>query len=204
MSVVNDQDVIEAVGGLPDATRLAEMLDAGGNPNAKLGGRTALDFAVGYKYLDKVKILLAHGADPNIPEDPDPNAEGRSVTPLINAVRHDNQKELVEVLLKGGADPNQTDDLGMTPLMSAATFGATENARLLVQYGADAGRTTEVGQDALYFAMSRDRPDMVGFLLGCGLNPTVLPRGGGLSALQKAQNRNLVGTVALLKEKGFI
>ncbi len=200
---VNDIDVVAAVGGLPDPARLANVLASGANPNAKESGRTALDLAVGLGYVDKVRILLEHGANPNIPGDPDPNDEGRFCTPLIGAVRHDSRRELVELLLRGGADPNQPDNLGMTPLMYASTFGATEIVKLLVESGADVRTATDDGQDALYFAMSRDRPDLVRYLLDSGLNPTSRPASGGLSALQRARKNNLIGALAVLKEKGY-
>ncbi len=44
---------------------------------------------------------------------------------------------LVELLLKHGYDPNETNAFGKTPLMYAAQFNDLESAKLLVKYGAN-------------------------------------------------------------------
>ena len=68
----------------------------------------------------------------------DVNAQGGAsqMTALHFAV-HKKQKELVEILLAKGADPNKRDSTGETPLHLAAFTGAPEIARLLVNAGAD-------------------------------------------------------------------
>jgi cytohesin len=203
MDSLNDRVVVDAVGGLPDPVPLKRILESGANPNAKDSGRTALHLAVGYGYVEKARLLLQHGADPNAPSDPDPNDDGRFVTPLIGAVSHDGRRALVELLLGAGADPNQTDNLGMSPMMYASIFGATEIVELLLAHGADASRTTNDGSDALYFAMSRDRPELVRLLIDAGLDPTKKPQGGGLSAIDRAKKRNLIGALTIMKEKGY-
>lgn len=43
----------------------------------------------------------------------------------------------MEVLLKAGADPNGTDESGMSYLKRATIFGNNELANLLRLYGAD-------------------------------------------------------------------
>jgi hypothetical protein len=202
MQKTSDEDVIEAVGGLPDTTHLAQVLDSGGNPNAMHLGRSALDWAVSYRYLDKVRLLLSHGANPNVLEQTRSDSEGHAITPLIGAVRHDSNRELVELLLDSGADPNLADGTEMTPLMCAASAGATEVAKLLVTRGADVHRTTDDGQDALYFAMTRDRPELVRFLLGCGLDPKASPTGRS-SAMDRAQRQKLTGALTVLEERGY-
>jgi hypothetical protein len=46
---------------------VAVLLDAGANPNARVGsGHTALIMAAGYGYTGTVKLLLARGADPRL------------------------------------------------------------------------------------------------------------------------------------------
>lgn len=197
------KDVVDAVGGLPDPKDLETVLLAGGDPNAKVDGRPALDYAVTLGYEDKVRLLLRHGADPNVHEDPDPTDDGRFITPLIGATRNDAHLEIVKQLLAAGANPNQCDDLGMTPLMSAASFGATAAFNLLLKSGANPKAETSSGQTALHFAMVRDSPNIVRSLIQLGLDPKKAPAGGGLSPAQLAEKRGHAASAAVLKELGY-
>jgi len=81
------------------------------------------------------KILLQHGANPNIC-----TADG--VTPLRVATTVVEGREIVAVLLAGGANPNLKDKDGCTPLMYA---GDPTSAKLLIQYGADVNATDNKG-----------------------------------------------------------
>ena len=198
------KDVIDAVGGLPGPENLEHVLLAGGDPNAKIDGRPALDHAVTLGYEDKVQLLLRHGADPNMHEDPDPLDDGRFVTPLIVATRNDTRLRIIKQLLAAGANPNQCDDLGMTPLMCAASFGAAAAFNLLLESGANPGSETSDGQTALHFVMVRDSPDIVRRLIQLGLDPKKPSAGGGLSPAQLAQKRGHTATIAVLKELGYI
>jgi ankyrin repeat protein len=135
-------------------------------------------------------------------EDPDPVNNDRYITPLIEAVRMDSKSEIVEILLQAGADPNLRDSLSMTPLMSACTHRATHNVELLIAWNADVKAVTDDGLDALYFAMSRDSPEIVQSLLELGLDP-VKPYRSGLTALSKAKQNNLRGALEVLRKAGY-
>jgi hypothetical protein len=76
MPIPTETDVMNAVAGLPNSPQLADVLRAGGNPNSKMGGQTALGRAVVLAYVDKVRLLLRHGANPNRSEDPDVSNQG--------------------------------------------------------------------------------------------------------------------------------
>lgn len=71
-------------------------------------GRTALHFAVAIGRLDLVELLLAYGADSDIPD-----KDG--YTPLHMASGY-LQLTVVQRLLDAGADPDFPDDQGRTPL----------------------------------------------------------------------------------------
>ncbi len=79
-------------------------------------------------YLQIVQLLLAHGANPNIPD-------GFGVTPLDVAVFRE-RNATAAALLQAGADPNRRDPYGKTPLEWAAYQGNTQMVRLLQAYGA--------------------------------------------------------------------
>jgi ankyrin repeat protein len=73
------------------------------------------------------KLLLVHGAHPNVRDTVDGN------TPLIIAVGK-GYKDVAEVLLANGADVNAADKMG-TPLAWAIHTGHTDIANFLRQHG---------------------------------------------------------------------
>jgi uncharacterized protein len=74
-----------------------------------------------------VKLLLTHGAHPDVREKVDGN------TPLIIATGK-GYKDVAEVLLANGADVNAADKKG-TPLAWAIHTGHPDIAKLLRQHG---------------------------------------------------------------------
>jgi ankyrin repeat protein len=78
-----------------DASLLAAMLEAGGDPNLRNdAGATALMWAI--EDAQKVRLLLEHGADANVA-----SVYGR--TPLLLATGLGRPAEVVQLLLKSGA-----------------------------------------------------------------------------------------------------
>ena len=73
------------------------------------------------------RLLLDHGADPNLPEEGAPRGAS-----LLIAVG-DRQREIVRMLLAHGADPNADVDSSGTPMTRAE--GDRELRELLAQYG---------------------------------------------------------------------
>ena len=79
-------------------------------------------------HWSEVKELLEFGMDPN--------KRRNGTTPLIRAARR-NQPMVIKELIKAGADINDTDDDGFTPLMIAALNGYFEAMNALIDTGAD-------------------------------------------------------------------
>jgi ankyrin repeat protein len=75
------------------------------------------------------RMLLDHGADPNLPEEGAPR--GLSLWIAVN----DRQREIVELLLAHGADPNAEVDSSGTPMSQASHVRAPELAELLRRHG---------------------------------------------------------------------
>ena len=96
-----------------DSAALELFLRAGIEPDAVSAGYSMLEHAS--KNPTLVAILLAAGADPN--------TSGGVSTPLIEAVSH-GTTAVATILLKAGADIDQADATGRTPLMAAAEQGA--------------------------------------------------------------------------------
>lgn len=103
---------------------------------AELTGKTALLIACEEGNEEMVKFLLDHDADPNIPST-------KNKTPLQVAVemrsssstreRHANRLRIIEMLLTRAADSNQRDNLGNTPLYTAASNGDLKVVQLLLE-----------------------------------------------------------------------
>ena len=132
------------------ASTAEALLSKGAAPNAKtIHGFTALHQASSQSAAKVIEILLAHRADVNA-------VDNDNVTPLNQAIRYgnnDKRKEVVEILLKGGANVNtrSTRD-GTTPLFNAISRNEVEIIKLLIAHGADLNITGAVGNIALYLA----------------------------------------------------
>jgi uncharacterized protein YceK len=76
--------------------------------------------------------------------------------------------ELVQQLLAAGADVNNTDSWGHTPLISACWAGHKDIVQVLLERGADVKATTPRGWTALRFATKLGHPEMVELLKAAG------------------------------------
>ena len=169
-----------------DVDRVAKLLNAGADPNepgksrygsggnippihAAIGELEAFGEDVPAGPIDFVVLLLRDGARVN---GWDVSKEG---SPLLDAVLM-NHLEAVRLLLAAGADPNVRDGEGESPLRFCAEKGYVEMARLLLLCGAT--KTMHegggpAGMNALGYAATRLRVDMVRLLLAHGADPLV-------------------------------
>lgn len=104
-------DIIQKEGGVSSLQEVFALR----NPE----GQTPLLYAVDHDDYERVKILLAYGADPNARDTG--MYEGTSEnTPLHRAVYHGdslNTLLIMDALLRAGANPNLANDYGSTPLL---------------------------------------------------------------------------------------
>jgi ankyrin repeat protein len=135
-----------------------------------------------------VKVLLAHGADPNArlnQQKPSVRTldeiELQGATPLALAAEV-NSLDAIKALVDGGADPTIPTAKGTTPLMLAAGAGtdvqrrrspeeralAVETARFLVEHGVDVNAVGQFGWTALHSAAYQGLNDVVEYLAGKG------------------------------------
>ena len=116
--------------------------------------------------LGKVAAVKVHGAD----APPDEPATPQRNTALIWAAR-DGRKDILEVLLEGGADVHKANQAGVTALMTAAAGGWEPCVTLLINAGADplastaSGRTAaSYAQQGMNVATAADKPRFVAVL----------------------------------------
>jgi len=130
-----------------------KSLASGVEPDARLSddGETAMALAVQGGHVSVVRALLGAGADANL------RADGE--TPLHRALSQQaleprSRPDVIRALVHGGADPNQRDHDGLTPLMRAVIEGrgAERTVRLLVSLGADLEAEHSSGLRALDLA----------------------------------------------------
>ncbi len=122
--------------------------------------RTYLTYAIRYKQPDLVKYLLEKGANVNGPD--------IVYTPLFFATIQ-LEKDIVQLLLEYGADPNQGSRINyilLKPIHMAIAKDQLEILQLLVEGGADLNDNTF--QLPLSLAMEEKKPAMVDFLLEAG------------------------------------
>lgn len=142
------------------------LLKRGANVEAReqWGGQTALMWAAAQGQADMVRTLLRHRADANARAtvhewERRVTAEGRpkdmnrgGFTALLYAARED-CLACARELLRGGADIDQPDPDGVTPLILALMNVRWDMAKLLIEHGADVNLWDFYGQTPLYAAI---------------------------------------------------
>ena len=113
----------------------------------------AINFAATWQGDEAIRLLCAHGADPDTRD-----SDGR--TPLMRACRKGHTPS-VQALLDAGADPNLVDADGLIALMYAAQKTKVDNVQLLLDRGADPSVRDKLGRSALDVAQEAGRTKVV-------------------------------------------
>jgi ankyrin repeat protein len=145
-----------------DPSITAYLLSKGANPDTQTNENGASVLA-GLCYVNQtecVRLLLAHGANPN-------RGRGESLeTPLHHALAGGADIEVIRLLIDSGADVNarttpgvcshnfygSTPTRGETPLHRAAAFASIEIVRLLLEAGADGAARDVHGESSHIWA----------------------------------------------------
>ncbi len=157
---INDGAVLHDLARLPKDESTAELaallLDNGAEVDAvDKNGNTPLWFAILKPNLLLINILLAHHADPNLPD-----AKGRTLLHRLSYVEfsgwgHDGPAgvdRLLQLLLNNGAMVSAKDRDGRTPLHFALADGRYTLARILLDNGADANAKDNAGRTPMDLA----------------------------------------------------
>jgi uncharacterized protein len=126
-----------------DIEALRDALAGGWDGNARSpDGFTPLGLAAFFSRAAIFDLLLPLTHDVNeAATNPQQVAALHAATAARNA-------EMVEKLLRAGADPNQRQAGGVTPLHAAANHGDTAIVAMLMLFGADPGLSDASGRDA--------------------------------------------------------
>ena len=182
-------------------------------------GNTPLHIAALHDQPAIAALLIANGADVNAQNDPDAreataalyyNKKAYGETPLTLALLSFHHKEMVELLLTHGADPNITIHIQDTPLHRAVERDLPYDLELLLANGADPDTINLSGSTSVHSAVAHGQTKILEMLLDYGANPNAKD-GGGHTPLYYAQNayRSYYGetssnekAIAILKAHG--
>ena len=125
------------------------------------------EYYISRKQIETIKIILKY-----YPQLVDiPNCKYSKKTPLYKASGDFSNYELVELLLKYGADPNILNGKGKnTALMISSSYNDVKIANLLLQYGANYDLQNSFKETALHIACWPGNLNMVKLLLKHGAN----------------------------------
>ena len=152
-----------------DPAKVEDSLRAGADPNAKNEkGMPALHLAL--ESADAVRILLEHGATPDIRDN-----YGNSALHDGGGERyyHSCVIESFRLLLEHGVSVNATNKYGVTPLMNACWCSETdiEVIKFLIENGADVNAKDNQNTTALHCAIYDGQIKVVNLLLASGASP---------------------------------
>jgi hypothetical protein len=175
------------------AVMLAGTIYARNHPELRAGRGDKLILAAKAGDEEAVRYWLGRGADPNAVDESDRNALWSTESPQvarllidhgadINAIGDAEDKEtalhaacrhgrveMIDLLIKSGAQLDVRNALGETPLMKAAQSGELEAVQRLVASGANLNlRSGQNNATALGLARSDDRYEIVEFLRQAG------------------------------------
>jgi ankyrin repeat protein len=158
---------------------------------------TALRLA-GSTHPDIVKLLLEHGADPNVRD-----FYGKTLLVSVCEAGADRDPETLRLLLDHGADPNIGGDNG-APLLYAINLGEHGNVeivRVLLAHGAKPDAKDRTQTPALMCAVDKHNVEIVKALIASKVNLNATDSLGH-TALKSAEDRQLTEIAALLKKAG--
>lgn len=152
-----------------DGVRLAIL--GGANPNAcEEDGITAMHIAAEKRFLNVAEIIVSTSKKKKL--DLNLDAESRfGETPLLIATKS-NSFDMVEFLLKNGADPNINVQYGRSPIQIAILAGFVNITILLISYNADVNTVDSFNHTPLSNALfSYHSFVMIKHLLRAGADP---------------------------------
>lgn len=151
-----------------DTDSIALLLRYGADANGfDREGITPLFAATRAQCFDSAKVLLKHGADPNLSAGPD------SESPLSLAACQ-NQIDFVQLYLANGGDACYIMENGSTALVQSMNkVVGIKVLEIMLAAGADPNTKNGEGTTALFQAIQANRVDLMTVLLDHGANPNL-------------------------------
>ena len=148
-----------------DHTAAKAELESGASPNIRdYRGYTLLEIASSLGDENIVSLLLDFGADPNV----EPLARPSSTTAIREAIGR-GHIQVLEVLLKNGADPHLEIKAGRSVMHSAAKWAVPDFVDILLKLGVDPDyHNSHIPFTPLFYAQSHE---VVEKLLLAGADP---------------------------------
>lgn len=138
----------------PDIPAVTALLDAGFPVDIKDNkDRNVLMYACIRKNRDLVKLLLDHGANPEITM-----RDGDTTALFFACHGRGTDVDVVKMLLDHGANPRRVGQRGYTLMHAAATSGNEEIMKLVAMHGASATATLTNGQTPGAYAIEYGNP----------------------------------------------
>ncbi|SFG11076.1 Ankyrin repeat [Novosphingobium sp. CF614] len=131
------------------------------------------DFSDGYKFLESVKKKEGEKVEQAI-MDSAQIINSRDVSTGETALHIVTQRRdltWLNYLVGHGANVNQSDDHGRTPLQLAVNLGWREGAEFLVEHGARTSASNDAGETPLISAVHRHDMQLMKVLLQAGADP---------------------------------
>lgn len=167
----------------------------------RYGTSSALNVAIVDRNFDKIKQLLAEGADPNAPDE----MGWRPLHVGIGQADPGVAAALTQLLLKYGARVNEWDaEHNETPILTASDPPKPNTARILLAAGAEPNVVRSDGQSPLRLAVQANDLELANLLLEHGADRTINEYGGiyGLTALGLAAMDFNIPMIELLLQAG--
>ncbi len=135
------------------------LLEHGASPNVETtDGDSVMHFAAGWIEPEWLELALQHGGALNLPRSRCRRFPNR--TPIFDAIGKLQTKQL-QLLIDAGANVNQKDHEGQTPLTYAIRHGQYESAYQLLEAGADYRVKSPDGKDIATLIRKRaSNPDL--------------------------------------------
>ncbi|HXD73023.1 MAG TPA: ankyrin repeat domain-containing protein [Vicinamibacterales bacterium] len=206
---------------------IRKLLDRGANPNALVNNTprarmragsprivfaTPLMRAAFSADLELCKLLLEHGADPKIKSsDGETMIEAAASLGFIQGYSKGKtpaeRLEVVKLFVGLGADVNDADNYGITPLMVAANLGDTKIIQYLVDQGADLAAYDLGKKNDGAFGASVEPLMPIDYAIGVGTfvpNNAVIIHEEAVALMQKMmKERGIVHTTSECTLRGF-
>ncbi len=135
-----------------------------------------------------VEMLLTAGAPVNVRME-------NGATPLMNAVRYENNVAIVDMLLKAGADIKIPEVDGNSPLHIACRSGDLPMVESLLAAGGDVRDTNKFGDTALHYAAFSGNPAVVAKVLSLGGDVNARLENGETPLMIATQNRSRLAVI---------